>query len=166
MEKIWGQNWLLELVMVFQIAWEMVSLEIYCMCLGEYILIEHISSTKDATSGWIIFFGNYSCLFVCLGSSLITSFAWTEQILRSVQDPVGLSRLRSFISSLESSSPKRELFSPKCKRHLKQQLSLSVFRKELKHSCNSEACATPLFWSKSISTCAMLLCGFYVQAWI
>lgn len=44
----------------------MVSLEIYCMCLGEYIPIEHISSTKDATSRtsflWKLIL--FDCLFV------------------------------------------------------------------------------------------------------
>lgn len=36
----------LELVVVFQIAWEMVSMEIFYMCLGEYTHIEHISRTS------------------------------------------------------------------------------------------------------------------------
>lgn len=106
-----------------------------------------------------------------LESSLITSFAWSDQIFRSVQGPVGLSRLRSakirsFVSSLESSFLKRELFSPKGKRCLKQCLSLSVFRKELKHNCNSKACAKPFFGSRNLSTCVMLnTCSSFVALW-
>lgn len=46
MKKIWGQDCFLALAVVFQIAWEMVSLEIFYMCLGEYMHIEHISSTS------------------------------------------------------------------------------------------------------------------------